>query len=283
MFEKTLGFLSSKISMMLSSEQSNKQPLGRQPSSMLFDQNLRNNLSHTSKDSIASQTWLSWQGRHWKWMTSEKHVSNNQWKPWHAHANIQVSSNPLPSTKRPWKYTHCGGMGERFQKCSITTWSTSPIMDNDILLRQGGLDMEGQTQLVTFKWNRVKLAWAFINIMNAVHHRGILHNDLSKDHIMLHLPLDKFARCCVHKHVWLGWTWALARGDAIIIWVCNGTICHHHKKCVLVGCFKIVFCLQQVGNYIFPWMNGQAKCHNFEVWNIFDGQVGKCHMGWWLH
>ncbi len=27
--------------------------------------------------------------------------------------------------------------------------------------------------------------------MNVVHHCGILHNDLSKDHIMLHFPLDK--------------------------------------------------------------------------------------------
>jgi serine/threonine protein kinase len=37
----------------------------------------------------------------------------------------------------------------------------------------------------------VKLAWAFINITKAIHHCGILHNDLSKDNIMLHFPLDK--------------------------------------------------------------------------------------------
>jgi serine/threonine-protein kinase RIO1 len=35
------------------------------------------------------------------------------------------------------------------------------------------------------------LAWAFINIMNAVHHCEILHNDLSKDNIMLHFSSDK--------------------------------------------------------------------------------------------
>jgi len=35
------------------------------------------------------------------------------------------------------------------------------------------------------------LAWAFINIMNVVHHCEILHNDLSKDNIMLHFSLDK--------------------------------------------------------------------------------------------
>jgi hypothetical protein len=28
-----------------------------------------------------------------------------------------VSSNSLPSTQRPWKHTHCGGMGELFEKC----------------------------------------------------------------------------------------------------------------------------------------------------------------------
>ncbi len=36
----------------------------------------------------------------------------------------------------------------------------------------------------------MKLAWAFINIMNVVHHFGILH-DLSNDNIMLHFLLDK--------------------------------------------------------------------------------------------
>ncbi len=62
----------------------------------------------------------------------------------------------------------------------------SPIIDNCTKL-----NMEGQTQLVTFKQNCVKLAWAFINIMNVVHHCKILHNDLSKDNIMLHFLVDK--------------------------------------------------------------------------------------------
>jgi hypothetical protein len=35
----------------------------------------------------------------------------------------------------------------------------------------------------------VKLAW--INIMNVVHHCEILHNELSKDNIMLHFLVDK--------------------------------------------------------------------------------------------
>ncbi len=44
--------------------------------------------------------------------------------------------------------------------------------------------------IITFKQNHVKLAWAFINIMNVVYHHGIFH-DLSKDNIMLHFPTDK--------------------------------------------------------------------------------------------
>jgi hypothetical protein len=37
----------------------------------------------------------------------------------------------------------------------------------------------------------MKLAWAFINNMNVIHHYGILHNDLSKDNIMLQFLLNK--------------------------------------------------------------------------------------------
>jgi hypothetical protein len=65
-----------------------------------------------------------------------------------------------------------------------------PLTDNCTLLHQGSSNMEGQTWLVAFKRNCVKLAWAFINIMNIVHHCGILHN-LYKDNIMLHLLVDK--------------------------------------------------------------------------------------------
>jgi RIO-like serine/threonine protein kinase len=61
-----------------------------------------------------------------------------------------------------------------------------PITDNHTLLQESELDMERWTRLVAFRWNHVKLAWAYINIMNEIHHCGILHNDLSKDNIMLH-------------------------------------------------------------------------------------------------
>jgi hypothetical protein len=60
-----------------------------------------------------------------------------------------------------------------------------------MLLQVMGFNMEGQKGLVKFKQNCVKMTWAFVNIMNVVHHNGILHNDLLKDHIMLHLSPNK--------------------------------------------------------------------------------------------
>jgi serine/threonine protein kinase len=81
--------------------------------------------------------------------------------------------------------------GKILQKMLGYNTKYSPIMDNWTLLWQGGLDMEGQTWLVAFKINCVKLAWEFINIMDIIHQFGILHNDLSKDNIMLHFLLNK--------------------------------------------------------------------------------------------
>ncbi len=37
----------------------------------------------------------------------------------------------------------------------------------------------------------MKLAWAFMNIMNVIHHYEILHNNLPKDNIMLHFQTNK--------------------------------------------------------------------------------------------
>jgi hypothetical protein len=44
----------------------------------------------------------------------------------------------------------------------------SPIMENQMLL----FDMEEKRWLVTYKQNRVKMAWAFMNIRNGIHHLG---------------------------------------------------------------------------------------------------------------
>ncbi len=51
-------------------------------------------------------------------------------------------------------------------------------------------NIEGRTRLV-IRRNHVKLTWAFISITNIIHHCGILHNDLSKDNIVLHFPPNK--------------------------------------------------------------------------------------------
>jgi serine/threonine protein kinase len=81
--------------------------------------------------------------------------------------------------------------GETLRKMLDYNTKYSPIMDNNTLLWQGGPNMEVQTQLVAFRQNHVKLAWALINILNAIHRFGILHNDLSKDNIMLHFSQYK--------------------------------------------------------------------------------------------
>jgi hypothetical protein len=118
-----------------------------------------------------------------------------------------------------------GGTLRKMLDCNM---KYSPIMDNRTLLWQGGPYMEGQTWLVAFRWNHVKLAWAFISIMNVVHHCGILPN-LFKDNIMFHFLTNK-PNVLVHRCVWLGWSRVLARGGAIIVWVCKGTRCHQRKK-----------------------------------------------------
>jgi serine/threonine protein kinase len=104
--------------------------------------------------------------------------------------HIHVSSNSLPFTQRTWRHTYCGGMKGLFEKCWTTTWSTPPLW---IIIPYCGKgpNMEGRTWLVTFKQNHAKLAWAFINIMNVIHHSRILHNDLSKDNIMLQILPNK--------------------------------------------------------------------------------------------
>ncbi len=99
------------------------------------------------KDSITSQTCLSLWGRHQRWMIIEKHVNNNQWKPWHDRANIYVSSNSLPSTQELRRHTHYGGMGEFFEKCWIITQSTPPLLIIILYYGKGAHIWEGEHNL----------------------------------------------------------------------------------------------------------------------------------------
>ncbi len=107
----------------------------------------------------------------------------------------------------------------------------SPSMDNHTLLWQGGLDMEGRIwQGITFRWNCVKLAWAFLNIMDAI--CTSLWNFaqwlVQEQHYVAFFDIQ--TRCCIHRRVWLGWSHVLARGDAIIVGLCKGARCYQHKK-----------------------------------------------------
>ncbi len=89
----------------------------------------------------------------------------------------------------------------------------------------------------------MKLAWAFINIMNAIHCCGILHNDLSKDNIILHFLTDKL------NVVYIGvCNWGEARCLQVVMPSLYGFAkekdATNAKKNVLVDCPIIVFCLQ---------------------------------------
>ncbi len=124
----------------------------------------------------------------------------------------------------------------------------SPTIDNRTLLWQSGPNMERRTWLVTFRWNCVKLAWAFINIMNVGNFTQQL---VQEQHYVA--SSNRQTKCYVHRCVWLGWNQALAKGDTIILCLCKGTKCHQHKNNALVGCPRIVFCLQRIKNYKFLW------------------------------
>jgi len=50
-----------------------------------------------------------------------------------------------------------------------------------MLLWEGGFIWKGENDLSPSGENYVKMAWAFMNIMDVIHHIGILHNYLSKE------------------------------------------------------------------------------------------------------
>ncbi len=119
----------------------------------------------------------------------------------------------------------------------------SPITNNCTLLWQRVRNLERSTQLITFKQNHVKLACAYTNIMNAVHHCETLHNNLSKDYIMLHFSVDKPDVVYIGLCDW-GEVGCL---QEVMPWFCMGLQMSKmpptQKKNVLVGCLKIAFCL----------------------------------------
>jgi hypothetical protein len=78
--------------------------------------------------------------------------------------------------------------GATFWKMLDYNTKFPPLLDNRMLLWERGPNMERQRQLVIFRWNCVKLAWASIyehHECSNIYHNRILHvNDLSKN-IML--------------------------------------------------------------------------------------------------
>jgi hypothetical protein len=96
--------------------------------------------------------------------------------------------------------------------------------------------------------------------MNAIHHYGILHNNLSKNNIMLHFPTNK--------------------SNVVYIGLCDWgeighmqkvTLClyvpkyHQHKENVLMGGSINIFYSWRVKNPKFLSSNGQTTLNNFEV------------------
>jgi hypothetical protein len=128
------------------------------------------------------------------WKTLKTNDKQKTCKQWSVEALAYLYKHPSVirflaiHTKTMKAYTLWWNGGTLREMLDYNT-KYSPIMNTRTLLWQGGLDMEGWTQLVTFRWNCVKLAWTFINIL--VHRCGIFHNDLSKDNIMLHFSLNK--------------------------------------------------------------------------------------------
>jgi len=137
------------------------------------------------KGLITSQTPLSWRERHPKQIINGKHTSNIS-LPMQTSKCHQVPSHIFKNDGS----LHIVMLSRTLQKMLNFNTKYSPFMENRMLLWEGGPNMEGWKQLVTFKHNHVKMTWAFINIMNVVHHTRILHNDLLKD-LMLHFSFDK--------------------------------------------------------------------------------------------
>jgi hypothetical protein len=109
-----------------------------------------------------------------------------------------------------WRLRHCDGMGHNLRNVDYNT-KYSPIMVNQMLLP----DMEKKRWLVTYRHNHVKMAWAFINIMNGIHHLGCYILICERTTSCLHFLPDKpdVVYISVYDwgearwvHPWLGYT-----------------------------------------------------------------------------
>jgi len=53
--------------------------------------------------------------------------------------------------QRPWRLTHCGGMGKFFKKCWVTTQSTPPLWIIEPYYDKGGWIWKGKHDLLLLK------------------------------------------------------------------------------------------------------------------------------------
>jgi hypothetical protein len=83
-----------------------------------------------------------------------------------------------------------------------STFGQNQSLVNQELLQGGGLDSESQHPLVTFKQTWVRLAWAFLCIMNAIQQSRTLHNDLSQEDIMLCFLANKLSNVYIGVCDW---------------------------------------------------------------------------------
>ena len=66
------------------------------------------------------------------------------------------------------------------------------------ILRSPGLDYGARKQLITYRKNCAYLAWALMCIVDVMHKKDVLHNDLNPNNIILHLPPED------DNHVFIG-------------------------------------------------------------------------------
>jgi hypothetical protein len=92
--------------------------------------------------------------------------------------------------QRPWRLTHCGRMKELFKNVGLQH-EIFPHYGESNLVTTREAKYGRANMICCFRQNHVKLAWAFINIMNVVYHSKNFHNNLFTDNIMLHFPPNK--------------------------------------------------------------------------------------------
>lgn len=83
--------------------------------------------------------------------------------------------------------THYGGMGGTLQKCIS---EIEPIKPTANFMLIGPTKGQQRDQVQMYRMKRVKLSWALIWIMSKMHNKGVQHNDLFINNIILHWELD---------------------------------------------------------------------------------------------